>query len=219
MLLSTPATKASHAGNLQRRSTARQRDRAERDPRSGCRWAERQQGLQRGTPALRYQGFIAAGLLQGAAAGIARQPHHRRWRDHSQGPAVSNPGTEPRRCAGAVGRTDSQRSDSRENPAPDAPDPRLEKAQAGGQEQAGCNQGRAWAGGFSDRSASQEPVRCSGSGMAMSSSSSSLAGSWATPSGASGISSITVGLVRSIGVKCPGGSVTRSMTRRGRQNE
>ncbi|MCK7533443.1 MAG: hypothetical protein MZV63_21620 [Marinilabiliales bacterium] len=139
---------------------------------------------------------------------------------------------EPPRCAGTAGGTDSQRGQGGEGAPPDQADARSKKRRLEGKTKRGAiKAGRA-------RSTSDRPLspasrrgsrlqRCRyvvaiGSSCAAGCSSTisaSLAGAGAaSTSGVSGISSSTVWLVRSIGVKWPCGSVIRSTTRRGRQN-
>src|SRR6266568_850651 len=78
-----------HAEYFSGSRNSRERDRDQRDSRSGSGGPERQQGVLGGAPALRHPRLLAPRALEGAAAGLARPAHHARRRPRHQGAAAS----------------------------------------------------------------------------------------------------------------------------------
>ena len=122
------------------------RDRNQRHPRAGRGRTERQQGVDRGSPALRHTRQFAARRRQGAPAGLARHAHHARGRAGTQGPAAPQPGHEPRRCDRTAAGAGRQRGGGASHAPRDHARPTV-RGSAGWRARASARRSRACAGG------------------------------------------------------------------------
>ncbi|KGC40272.1 hypothetical protein DO73_4983 [Burkholderia pseudomallei] len=101
--------------------------------------AERQQGIERDSSALRHSRVVTARRREGAAFRTRRSANHARRRHRHQGAGVPHAGKEPRGRAGAARHADSQRGRHAAQAGRDATDACVEGAPA-------CREGAAQRG-------------------------------------------------------------------------
>src|SRR5712691_4272846 len=138
-----------HAEYFSGSRNSRERDRDQRDSRSGSGGPERQQGVLGGAPALRHQRLLAPRALEGAAPGLARPAHHARRRPRHQGAAAPQPRAQPRSGARAPARARRARGGRAAATQADPADPELAEKAPRKQDQARTGQ----------EAARQDPLR------------------------------------------------------------